>query len=306
MEGRRALNDAAAALVLLLNCLLGYAKGKGGSRVHGFSRAQNGAREVGMVGRIGEVLRFQAESRAPAVLDAMPAGEVTVEEVGAIELHARLGGLHLQRAAALGVSDDRRQMQLARLAVEHPVVVVTAGQLELLVVVVDPRANDLGFAEVERRAGYWSQFAGRNQRRVNGSKPVGGDFDLLVENVALLVAVEIEVGVVGQVDHGRLVGDGRVVEAQRFALEGVAHGGRQLAGIAHVAVGADESELDAAGDFLRLPNVVVEAPGAAVQRVSAVVARNLVLIAVNRELAGGDAVAVAAHDRADIGLGPFK
>src|SRR5262249_5023457 len=55
--------------------------------------------------------------------------------------------------------------------------------------------------------------------------------------------------------------------------------------------------------FFRLPEMLIEADGAAVESVGAVVDGNLIGLAIERELALADAVAVAANDRAEVSLG---
>ena len=80
----------------------------------------------------------------------------------------------------------------------------------------------------------------------------------------------------------------------------------EVAGVALLAVGAGPGEADADGvglaDLRRLPDVLVEAADAAVERVRAVVGRELVRSAVDREPAAGDPVGVAADEGAEVGL----
>src|SRR6185312_50477 len=87
---------------------------------------------------------------------------------------------------------------------------------------------------------------------------------------------QVPVGVVAEVDDGGLVGGGAVVDVQLVAgLERVGGGGGERSGIALVAVGADVAQRHAGFGRLHhlhhLPHHLVEALGAAVQRVRAVV-----------------------------------
>ena len=62
-----------------------------------------------VVRRVREVLRLQAEAVALPVQSTAGADERGIEEVPAVELYTRLGGMDLQDAAASRVMDTRRQ-----------------------------------------------------------------------------------------------------------------------------------------------------------------------------------------------------
>src|ERR1019366_4181653 len=146
-----------------------------------------------VVRRIREMLSLQAEALVLFILHAVAPGEGSIEEVTGVELHAGLGGFDRHAPAALGVGHDGCKAQRSSIAVEHPIVIVTAAQLDLFVVGVDACAHNLGLAEIERCAGYRSEDTGRNQAGVYGTLPVGVDFKLLVKDGSLVVAVEVEV-----------------------------------------------------------------------------------------------------------------
>src|ERR1700686_5147100 len=59
------------------------------------ARPENGGRKLGMVGRVGEMLRFQAECVA-AVVDLASLAVNPIQEVAGIKLEAGLGGRHLE------------------------------------------------------------------------------------------------------------------------------------------------------------------------------------------------------------------
>ena len=92
--------------------------------------------------------------------------------------------------------------------------VVAAAKLQLLVVLADARADGGGVGEIEGRARDGAQLAGGNEACVDGREAVGEDRDLVVEDVAGAGAGQVEIGVVGQVDDGVLVGGGGVFDAQ--------------------------------------------------------------------------------------------
>jgi hypothetical protein len=140
-------------------------------------------------------------------------------------------------------------------------------------------------------------------------------------------AGDVEQGVIGQVDDGRLVGGRAVGDRQVVGLiQGVGRRGGERAGIAFLAVGADMGEGDrgdrAALDVADLPDLLVEALDPAVQGGDAVVVQGqLVGLAVEHEPALADAVGEAAdrgpeiagvpgvglgvlEAQGDVGLGP--
>ena len=182
--------------------------------------------------------------------------------------------------------------------------IVAAAIDQLLIAVADAIANTGRLAEVERRA-FDRRDARWNRGRVHRRVFVRIDRELVVEDSARTVAGQVEVGMARQVDHRRLVGGRRVVDAEFIlVVQGVGHLDVEVAGIALVAVRAQIGELEAdavaARQFLHLPDMLVEALHAAVQRIGAIVGRQRVLLAVERELGIGDAVGVAAGDDAEI------
>ena len=124
----------------------------------------------------------------------------------------------------------------------------------------------------------------------------------IVEDRLAGVVREIEVGVVRHVEDGVLVGGGCVLHLQRGIAvdlgECVTDGDVQRAGKSHVAIGRDEREFDAVANHLRAPDLGVEAVRAAMQSEGGLVQRNLIGLAVERELPAIDAVGVAADGRA--------
>src|SRR3982751_1303543 len=124
-----------------------------------------------------------------------------VEEVARVELHARLIGGDLEGAAARRL-DDARGARLARSrSIENEVVIVSTGNLQLLVRLGDPRTDGCRRAEIERRAGDRRQLTGRNQRRVDGRVTARVELQQVTEDVAPRTPREIEVTVLRQVDR---------------------------------------------------------------------------------------------------------
>lgn len=119
--------------------------------------------------------------------------------------------------------------------------------------------------------------------------------DDVPENVAAVVAGEVEVTVMGEVaDRGFIRGRTVVDDDLVVVGQGVAHAHGEVAGVAFFFVGAAVGELDAGAggteERFALPVLLVEAFLAAVEVVGVVVRGEGVLGAVDLELALGDAV----------------
>src|SRR3954466_16184927 len=110
------------------------------------------------------MLRFEAQ--ATAVLIGLSAfAFYASEEISAIKLDAGLGREDAQDPARLGVADLRGQGQLARLIVEHQIVVIAFARLvgEL----VNPLPDFMELTEIKGGAGNRRDFTGRDQRFIN-------------------------------------------------------------------------------------------------------------------------------------------
>src|SRR5215218_10830360 len=189
--------------------------------------AQHGRREVGVVGRVGEVLGLQGETVALPVGAAAGPDHGAVEEVARVELDAGLVGEDLQYPPAARVLQPGRQLQPGAAPVEHPVVVVAAADLELLeAVVTDPLTDPGRTGEVHRRAGHRVDGPRGDQGGVDRGVAAGPQAQLVVVDVARALTGQVPVGVVGQVDDRGGVGGRLVAHAQGVAVvEGVGDGG---------------------------------------------------------------------------------
>ena len=83
-------------------------------RIERLAGAEDGAREVRLVGAVGEVLGFERETVALAVAAVARAGERAGQEVAGVELDARLGRADLQDAPGAGLGDPRGLGERAR------------------------------------------------------------------------------------------------------------------------------------------------------------------------------------------------
>ena len=117
-------------------------------------------------------------------------------------------------------------------------------------------------------------------------------------------AVEIEIGVLREVDDRRLVAGRREFDPQRRRLQHpIDAGGRQIAGKAGIAIGRMKRQRHRRCVMrAELPDPMAEAVRAAVQRMLlARLARELIRDPVEHEPAIRDAVGVAAGNRAEVG-----
>src|SRR3990167_7201783 len=88
------------------------------------------------------------------------------------------------------------------------------GEFELRMVVLDVLADGGRLQEVHGRALDRRQFAGGNQGGIHRCVVAGVQGGDLLENVAVARAGQVEVAVVGEVEHRRFVGGGGVVAVQ--------------------------------------------------------------------------------------------
>src|SRR6185437_1485449 len=118
---------------------------------------------------------------------------------------------------------------------------------------------------------------------------------MIVDGAAAL-AVEIEIAVVGDIEDGRLVRRGLIIDPQGVAVrERIRDFDLEIAGKAHLAIGGEIIELDRSiAQLLAGPDARVETFRAAVQRVGTVVGGKRIFLAIELEMPFGNAVAVPA------------
>ena len=188
-----------------------------------------------------------------------------------------------------------------------------------MVVAAGPEQLRVGFAyalpdpprsgEVKRRARHRDDLARRNQGLVHRGQEIGVKQQLVFEDVGALARRQVEVGVLRQVHRGGRVGDRPIVDQQFIVVgERIGHPRRQAPRVSLFPRRALVSETSAgailANPGFECPEHLVEAADPSVQVVVAVVPRQFVAHAVEFEAAAGDAVGVAADDRAEVGAVP--
>src|SRR5690606_17789296 len=114
-----------------------------------FSRTQHWRRERRLIGRVGEMFRFQAKAIPGAVrlctFSWCPFGE----EISAVELNARFRGIHRHDASTLRFIYSRAQAEFARVTGNHPTVIVALPVDDLRVVIIDALTHFSRLTEVE-------------------------------------------------------------------------------------------------------------------------------------------------------------
>ena len=254
--------------------------------------------EAGMVGAVGEVLGFERQRSAAAVGFAALADQGAVEEITAVELDARFGRPNLHITPRSGFIDRSRQLQvMGAPARQHPIVVVAVAVAELFEIGIEARPDRCRTAEIHRRAGH-RQDAARGAGLVVALEVVGGiDAELLAQHIA--AAVEVEIGVVRQVDDGiRIAGDTVVHPQSVVRGEDVPHADLQIPRETILARRAFGLHQERVAEHLH----IVDLPGeGAVQVISAVVGFQLVGLAAEGKFRVLDAVGVPAHERTAAG-----
>src|SRR6266852_7513818 len=199
-----------------------------------------------MVRRIGKMLRLQTESPAVDVGLAILALNGSVQEISSIKLQPRLRCGYVHYAPALRiVSLCRREHRAWRFVVQHPVMIVAPAELELLLVLVDPRANRKRLQKIKRRVPHLAKLARGNQRRVHGSKPAGVNRHLLLQYVAISLAGQVEVGMMRQIEDRVFVSRRAVVKFQRIltSKQRIHDFDREVAGVSFFSIWTQISKL---------------------------------------------------------------
>ena len=130
------------------------------------------------------MLRFQTKTRAmPVKLPALAAGRA-IQEVAAVELNAGFGCQHFEHASTRGLEHLGSKLQRALLfSFQNPIVVISLAELELLVVLIDPRPDGRSRREIKRCAAHSAQFPRRYKRRINRREFQSVQEQLMIQNI---------------------------------------------------------------------------------------------------------------------------
>ena len=158
----------------------------------------------------------------------------------------------------------QHEVVLLGLVIEHEVVIVSVAQDELLVVLIDSGADPRRRREIQGRTLHGTKFTRGNQVLIHGRELVGIDHDLVIQNVAVPGALQIEVAVLAHIDGSRFVGLGFIVNDECIPIgQGVGDRNLEIARKPFLAVLAEIAKCDAVPALQRfaVPHNLVESSG---------------------------------------------
>ena len=246
---------------------------------------------------VGDILRFEAKARTVGVVSGLT---VCVQPVTRIELHGRTIGIASHADARLSAFGKRIFHVFPLAVLQHVAMIVAVSLLQFFIVHAEISADFLGRVEIERRPRYRTQSAFGNHRVVGRRNVIGIDPEYVIENGLVPFAVQVEIGVIGQIDR-RLFVCARTVNDFPLAVgKRIRYGYVQHPRIVLLSVLGNGAEHERVAVDLRIPYLFIEAFLAAVQMVAAVVAVEPILFAVDREFTLADAVAEPPDKRAEV------
>ena len=126
------------------------------------TRTQNCRRPLGLVGGIGEMLRFKANGCTLIIFDIVLASYGSVKEVTGVYLNAGLICIHMKQDTGRGTVERCCFYRSVSGSVEHPVVVKAFAVFDLFVIgALDISTNDFGIAEIHRSVFYRKNLTDR-------------------------------------------------------------------------------------------------------------------------------------------------
>ena len=183
--------------------------------------------------------------------------------------------------------------------------IVPPAEPELFVACPDPRTHRCRSPEIHRRPRDRPDFACCDESRIDGGEPVRVQHHLVREYVAVSRTGKVEIGMMREVQHGRLVCRCGVVDPQFIRIgERVHNAGFQIPRIPFLPVVAQVGErkhgLRCGGGFIDVPDHLVKPFQPPVERVGAVIDVKRILFPVQREPGFADPVPVPSHDCSEI------
>src|SRR5580704_2781898 len=146
-----------------------------------------------MIWRIRKVLRFKAQ-RVTEVINLSAFSGFPVQKISSVELNSGLGGKYFERTPGCRLFYFcGKQEMVSRLPVQYPVVVVTFAEFQLLVILVDSRANSVRLSEIKRGTRDIPEFACGNQSGIDGREAICIQREAMIENVAFALSLQIEI-----------------------------------------------------------------------------------------------------------------
>lgn len=275
-----------------------------------FARVEDNAGEMRLIGAVREVLGFEAEATTTRE-GGTELALVAISPVVSVELHGGLGGVNLHGAAALGLGHTSSEGELTNfLLVDNEGVVVASTILNLLIIAVPIGTYGMRCAEVKRSALHLQNLACGDVGAVGGDEEVGIDLYHLILNAGSGVGntLEGEEAVVRHVANGLLVA-GALIINNEFVVVGESehHSHLEFAGETFLIVSAGVTHHYGVVTYLlSIPHAGMETCGATMQMVGAIVDSQVVLLAIELELAAAYTVTITSHKSGEEGLGAVQ
>ena len=176
-----------------------------------------------LVRRVGVFLRLKADGGMLLIFDAFLARHAAIEEIAGVDLDAGLVGEDLQHDARQGRVDAGCQLLVVALAVvvafQAPIVVyavaiLDGGDGE----VVHHLANLRGLQETHRRVLHPFLLSRCHEGGIGWCVVIGVQVELMILDVLRRIAVQVEVRVVGHVQHRWLVSLAEVADVKAIVV----------------------------------------------------------------------------------------
>ena len=175
--------------------------------------------------------------------------------------------------------------------------VVARGEPKLLKIGIDLRADRFLCAKVEWRAVHTEDAPRGELLLADLGEAVGIQPYCVIEHIGAVLTVEVEVGVIGEVDHGVLVANGGILDLERVVLrQAIQHRSIERAGITLLRRRTFNREFNR----VIFDNAIKEAVcKRAVKMVFALILLQVIGLAVQGECGVADAVRVSSDKRTE-------
>ena len=269
-------------------------KGERSEAVEFLTGTEDAGRPLGVVDAVGEVLGFQTERTAEAVVHAALALAVG-EHIGGIKLYAGLIRIHYHRNACFVAYGSGNGV-----SAKDEIGIITVKKFHTGLVIFRIPTDGLRPAEIHGRTVNADDFPSRSAVLAVQGVAVGFDLQQMVINIA--VSVQVEIAVVGEIDDRILIGFGIVVDGQAVASPTHGYLNVQIAGVALLAVGGQSGKNHRISLLSAGPEVLVEALLAAVEMVWTVVGKQGVGFAVQRKNTALDSISETTNGGTQIAI----
>ena len=191
-----------------------------------------------MVHRIGIKLGLQTHAAPLAIADTVLAG-FSLQEVSGIQLYPRAIGDHRHGSAGFRIGEDG-----AGRGKYFEIVVISPLKHQRVIVLIYIPSDGLGGAEIHRCALYTAKLTGGDTFGIVRIEKAGAHGkDLIHSFFRLVVACQIEVAVVGQIEDRVLVADGIIADPQgAVRIQRIGHMDLGVSGKALIFVGAEKAQ----------------------------------------------------------------